>query len=89
MRVRIPPVPPMNFCDKCNKIVPDSEVKDLFKKGIMKHIFTITVNAYKNIKPGNIGYCPVNETVFCGNIREPNEQEYFIYHTLGIKNETK
>jgi len=73
----------MNFCDKCNKIVPDKEVKDLFGK--MKHIYTKWGNAYKYQQPGMIGCCLKEETVFCGNIREPNEQEYFIYVTCAAK----
>ena len=85
MRVRIPLVPPMNFCDKCNKIVPDSEVKDLFHKGIMKHIYTKWENAYKHQRSDMIGCCLQEETVFCGNIREPDEYEYFIYVTLAEK----
>ncbi len=74
----------MNFCDECNKIVPDNEVKNLFNKGILKHVYTITVNLCQG-GPGMIGYCPAAQTVWCGNIREPDEQEYFIYVTCGAK----
>ncbi len=75
----------MNFCDKCNKLVPDSEVKDIFNNGNKRHTYTKTVNAYKNQRPGAIGYCAVSETVRCGNIREPDEMEYFLFHTLKSK----
>ena len=74
----------MNFCDKCNKIVPNSEVKDIFNIGKKTHVYTEYVNAYKNQQPGMIGCCLVNEEVWCGTIREPTDQEYFIYHTLGV-----
>jgi hypothetical protein len=74
----------MNFCEECNKIVPDSEVKDIFDDGHKRHIYKKTVNANRNVQPGMIGCCLVSETVWCGNIREPNAQEYFIYHTLNI-----
>lgn len=78
----------MNFCDKCNKIVSDSEVIDASLGNLVvktkRHVYKKIVNAYKNMRPGQIGYCPVSETVWCGNIREPNEQEYFIYYTLNI-----
>jgi hypothetical protein len=72
----------MNFCDKCNKFVPDSEVQDLLSLGHPRHVYKKTVNAYKNQRPGTVGCLLVSETVLCGNIREPDEQEYFIYHTL-------
>lgn len=75
----------MNFCDKCNKIVPDSEVQDLFNKGRLKHVYSEYVNAYKNQRPGMIGFCGVNETVWCGDIREPSDIEYFIYVTCSVK----
>ena len=86
------------FCEKCEKIVPKSEVVDLSqvfgnvlarlktpKEDVMKphlvHQYKITVNAYGSLPEGNIAYCPVEETITCGKVREPNEYEYFIYHT--------
>lgn len=72
----------MNFCDKCNKLVPDKEVKDFVNEHKI-HLYTITVNAYKNQPKGMIGCLLVDELVFCGKIREPSAEEYFIYHTLG------
>lgn len=78
----------MNFCEKCNKIVPDSEVKQPFKnlKAEFKnnkkiHVYDQCVNIGSN-RPNIIGCCLVNETVWCGDVREPTDQEYFIYHTL-------
>lgn len=71
------------FCEKCNKIVPDSEVKELkFKENSsFFHAYNVVENAYKNQRPGVIGYCPVNRHVLCAKLREPTDQEYFIYHT--------
>lgn len=90
MRVRFPPNPPMNFCEGCNKIVPDSEVKQPFKNANADfpyrndkkiHVYETCVNIFQ-AGPGMIGCCLVNETVWCGDVREPTDQEYFIYHTL-------
>lgn len=76
----------MNFCDKCNKIVPDEEVKEFIpNSGKFTHIYTQLVNAYKGQMPGVIGCCLVEETIFCGSIREPSDQEYFIYETLNVR----
>ena len=73
------------FCDKCNKVVPTNELRELLPtSGNFFHYYTKTVNAYKNQRPGTIGCCLVEESVFCGKIREPNAQEYFIYHTLNM-----
>jgi hypothetical protein len=75
----------MNFCDRCNKIVPDSEIFDLAGLVVVKtHCYTKTENLYNNRGTGRIGYCPVKKTVWCGNVREPTDQEFFIYETLGI-----
>jgi hypothetical protein len=52
------------FCVECEKIVPDSEVKDPFKSGRLSHVYVTEENAYKNQFPGQIGYCPVQHTVF-------------------------
>ena len=78
----------MNFCEDCNKIVPDKEVKQPFKdlkNGLGNnrriHVYEECVNI-SQAGPGMIGCCLVNHIVWCGNIREPTDQEYFIYHTL-------
>jgi len=80
----------MNFCEACCKIVPDSEVKQPFKNAkadfpyrndSRMHIYNQYVNIGSN-SPDVIGCCLVNETVWCGDVREPTDQEYFIYHTL-------
>jgi len=83
----------MNFCEECNKIVPDTEVKQPFKnlkEGFKNdkriHVYHKTVNISN--RSGNsdvIGCCLVNEIVWCGDIREPTDQEYFIYHTIQNK----
>lgn len=82
----------MNFCEECNKIVPDSEVKQPFKNAKADfpyrndkriHFYEKCVNiANRSGRPDVIGCCLVNETVWCGDVREPTDQEYFIYHTL-------
>jgi hypothetical protein len=83
------------FCDGCEKIVSVSEVLDFTNIGLkaakefgleptgqnLVHRYKQTVNAYKHQRPDTIGYCPVEETVFCGKVREPTDHEYFIYHT--------
>jgi len=69
----------LNFCEQCCRLVPDSEVKNLF--GLQRHYYTKTVNGYKNQMPGMIGYYPVKEEVYCGKVREPTDMEYFIFET--------
>lgn len=95
------------FCEQCEKLVPDSEVKDFNANSIdalrklnphaadfreeqekhfkweshRVHVYTHTVNAYKNQRPDTIGYCAQKETVWCGKVREPTDYEYFIHHT--------
>lgn len=49
------------------------------------HVYKQTVNAYKNQAPGTIGCCLVEETVYCGKVREPTDHEYFIFHTCKAK----
>jgi hypothetical protein len=43
------------------------------------HVYTTIMNACGS--SGMIGYYPVQETVWCGKVREPTDYEYFIYHT--------
>ena len=75
----------MNFCEDCNKIVPDSEVKDLFNNGVKTHVYDKLVDLNENRGADVMGSCLVNRVIWCGNVREPDEQEYFIYHTLELK----
>lgn len=77
------------YCEECEDLVPESEVQDLFKTGKPFHTYTHTVNAYKNQRPGTIGYCPVEERVYCGQVREPTDQEYFIHHTCNSNANTR
>lgn len=76
----------INFCEECNKIVPETEIKcnDLFGKDKLFHVYTKMKNLYNNAGTNRIGCCLVKETVLCGRIREPSDMEYFIHHTLGI-----
>ena len=85
----------MNFCEECKKIVPDSEVKQPFSNANAPfpyrndkriHVYHRTVNiSNRNGRPDVIGCCLVDEVVWCGNVREPTDQEYFIYHTIQNK----
>jgi len=45
----------------------------------MTHVYKEEVNFYGKLPPNKIGYSPVVKTIICGKIREPNEQEYFLY----------
>jgi hypothetical protein len=75
-------MPKHPFCTSCNKIVPESEALDPFDTGKLIHHYYKTENAYGNLMSEAIGYCPVQHPVYCGEIREPTDQEYFIYETL-------
>jgi hypothetical protein len=70
----------LSFCDKCDKIVPESERYKWCGKII--HYWVTTENAYNNAGTNRIGYFPVQRQHHCGELREPNPQEYFIYETL-------
>ena len=70
----------LSFCDKCDKIVPENERYKAFDKVI--HYYITTENLYNNAGTGRIGYCPIQKPHYCGELREPNPQEYFIYETL-------
>lgn len=69
------------YCEECQDIVPEEDTKDFFKNGHVVHTYTHMVNAYKNQRPGMIGFCAVDERVFCGKVREPTPEEYFIHYT--------
>lgn len=73
----------MNFCDKCNKIVPENEIQNILS--FKKHIYRVTENAYHNKGTMRVGFLPISKTIFCGTIREPTPEEYFIYHTLKVE----
>ena len=51
----------------------------------LTHVYKQTVNAYKNQRPDIIGCCLVEETVWCGKVREPTDYEYFIYETCKVR----
>lgn len=55
------------------------------REPVLRHVYKQTVNAYKNQRPGMIGCCLEQETVWCGNVREPTDQEYFLFHTCKVK----
>lgn len=72
------------YCEKCEDLVPETEVKNPFptlKGSKVIHYYTETRNYYGNLPPGRIAYCPVSHPVFCGNVREPTPEEYFIHFT--------
>lgn len=70
----------INFCDKCNKVVKESEIKDLsIAQDSPTHVYTAIHNAYGNQAPGMIGFCAVYTEVICGNIRQPTPEEYLAY----------
>lgn len=68
------------FCDKCEKMVPDDEVKPIIGVTLF-HQYVITENYYKNAGTNKVGYCPVKKHILCAKVREPTDYEYFIYHT--------
>ena len=80
----------MNFCEKCCCLVPENEIfttkefefrgKKVPQRKIHKYKETYNVNGYS---PGRFNYCAAVRDVFCGDIREPSKEEYFIYVTLG------
>lgn len=65
------------YCDKCKKVVPEQDVKQLLTK--KWHFTTKTVNFYTQYgryqPKGAIGYCPVAETRMCGLVDEYDEDE--------------
>lgn len=69
----------LSFCPECDKIVPENERYKWCGKVI--HYWTKTVNGYNNAGTGRIGYYPMEEAHRCGELREPNAQEYFIHET--------
>lgn len=72
------------YCEKCEDLVPETEVKNPFptlKDFKPIHYYTRMVNAYKNQAPGVIGFCPETEHNYCGSVREPTPEEYFIHYT--------
>ncbi len=68
------------FCEDCNKIITKDKVEDSFNLGILRHVYTETVNIYRNTSSYIMGYCPVNKKVYCGKVREPTVEEYFVYN---------
>jgi hypothetical protein len=61
----------MYHCKKCNKIVPDKEVKQLIPvTGKLLHVYEVLENYYKNQAPGKVGWDPVIRKVYCGEVEE-------------------
>lgn len=73
----------MNFCEKCCKIVPDDELSNILSTKI--HVYKEIENAYQNKGTMRVGFLAVVKRRFCGIIREPTPEEYFIYHTLDVQ----
>lgn len=81
--------PQILFCDGCFKIVPEDEVfnyepilmlyNDFCKDNRYVHQYQKYVNL--NGPSGGMNFCGGYQTQYCGNIREPSQEEYFIYIT--------
>lgn len=70
-----------HYCEKCQKLVPEIEIKPLLKDGIVKfHFISKYENSYRNQSPGTIGCRLEWVTTLCGPVREPTDQEYFIFN---------
>lgn len=72
----------INFCTKCNKVVPEDEIMQFTPTGKRTHRYYKTVNFYRNMPAGAIGYCPVQETIYCGEVREPTHEECLAYELI-------
>ena len=68
------------FCEKCEKMVPDSEVKPIIGATLF-HQYDISENYYNNAGTNKIGYYPIKKHILCDKVREPTDIEYFIYYT--------
>jgi hypothetical protein len=79
--------PEISYCEKCNKIVPEDQVKfyspNSFHKGYYLHQF----ESYQNIAPPSDGMnaCLAMVNTYCGNIREATTEEYFVHITCSPK----
>lgn len=85
----------MWFCEICEKIVPENEVYEMPKMPAIPELGILTetpphkIHRYKELRniynnpPDVIGCCLVEEEIWCGSVREPTQEEYFIYHTIG------
>jgi len=76
--------PQINFCDKCHKVVPEEQItyyepNSFCKEARYVHQYKKYVNL--NGPSGGMNFCGGYETQYCGNIREPSQEEYFIYVT--------
>lgn len=72
----------MNFCDKCHKLVPDKEIVQFTifgKTGKKKHRYFEMRNYYRYQSSGKVGFDPVSDTVWCGEVREPTHEECLAY----------
>ena len=67
------------YCEECQNLVPENECQDQFKIGKISHTYMKLVNAYGDQPLGQIGCCLIEQKVYCGEVREPTDQEYFLY----------
>lgn len=76
----------INFCDKCNKVVPDKEIFQFVihgkAQGKKLHRYTEMRNYYRHQSPGKVGFDPVSEVIWCGEVREPTAEECFAYELI-------
>jgi hypothetical protein len=83
------PEKPSNlFCDKCCKIVPAEQIKYNHANAFVAEGFwSHTYQAYVNLASPSSGMncCMGYEWVYCGNVREPTAEEYFMYVTCPMK----
>ncbi len=74
----------IHFCEDCEKIVPESEISDMFDTGKPFHYYISNASLGTSM-PGSFGYCSLEIPIFCGLVREPTPEVYFIYETLKLK----
>lgn len=75
----------MNFCTKCHKLVPDKEIMQLTifgKLGKKTHRYFELRNFYRWQSPGKVGFDPVSDIIYCGEVREPTPEECLAYELI-------
>jgi len=78
----------MNFCDKCHKIISDEEIVHYEANAFCdQDRYVHQYQEYVNLNGPSDGFnfCGGLVTQYCGNIREPSEEEYFMYITCQMK----
>lgn len=75
--------PHILFCDKCLKVVPEEQIvyyePNSWHKGYYAHQYEEYVNL--NGPSGGMNFCGGYQTKYCGVIREPTQEEFFMYET--------